>query len=434
MYALYDVINTIIFVVLAYFFLNTFLKGRNTKWYVLLSELVCWSIMEIAIVKILEFTLLFKAVFTVLCTFLFSKILFRDRMAKLLVLSIFEYMLLIVFDFAAYLLVIRFATYVDIYQANDSIVGIYGGTISQLLFLIMIIGLSLIFNKDDYKQIGATDFLKFSLFPIISISLFIVFSHYVNGKVVNEEEIDVYAYLSLVFLIANIYMYWLIKVDFESKIAFEKREMLSTHADELSKLYKEIIDEHKEIASIEHEYKNQMSLIASMVSAKKYDDLESYLNKKELSIIYSDVVNIGNPIASAIFNAKYTEAVRKGIQVRFDLDNITNLALSDSEIVIILSNLFNNAIEACSDCKNEKNISIKMKLINDTFFIDFTNTFNNEYLGNSFEFNTTKTDKKRHGFGLHNIRHIVESNDGQMDALFEGNRFSVRIIIPNIAV
>jgi len=296
----------------------------------------------------------------------------------------------------------------------------------------MIIGLSFIFRKSEFKQISVVEFIKFSVFPIISISLFIAFLCFGNEREFGSNELKFYSYLSIIFLLSNIYMYWLLKVDVENKIGLEKTRMIDAHAAELSSLYEEIKEEHKEIYSIEHEYKNRMSVITSMVASRNYDELEKYLCDIHISSASTDIVDTGNSIVSAIFNAKYAEAVRKRIQVRFDLDNLSNIKISDSDFVVVLSNLFNNAIEACETYDGEKTIYIKINNLHETLFVDFTNTCNAVDSGNELaDYFTTKKDSKHHGYGLKNIRRIVDSYEGQMDIFSDKNRFSIRIIFPN---
>ena len=57
------------------------------------------------------------------------------------------------------------------------------------------------------------------------------------------------------------------------------------------------------------------------------------------------------------------EAEQKSIEVHMEVDHMVNFPLADYDLCVVLSNLFDNAIEACEYTKKEKkeiNITIKI--------------------------------------------------------------------------
>ena len=55
-------------------------------------------------------------------------------------------------------------------------------------------------------------------------------------------------------------------------------------------------------------------------------------------------------IIDAILNSKYKETLDKGIVFIFQINDLSGIKMCDEDIVVILSNLLNNAIEACERC------------------------------------------------------------------------------------
>ena len=55
-----------------------------------------------------------------------------------------------------------------------------------------------------------------------------------------------------------------------------------------------------------------------------------------------------NPLLDALLSKKYEEASRKGVMVYFDLPDLRDMPMGQTDLVIVLSNLLNNAIEAAA--------------------------------------------------------------------------------------
>ena len=87
----------------------------------------------------------------------------------------------------------------------------------------------------------------------------------------------------------------------------------------------------------------------------------------------------------------------------------------------ILSNLFNNAIAACEKSIGKKVIELKIDYSQETLFISFANTYNDDA--------AEPKSSLMNGHGLKNIQRIVDLHGGQMD-IIKDDRFTVRLIIP----
>lgn len=426
---IYDCVNTAFFVVLAYVFLDIFFKQRPMKNVKLNLIILVWMIIEIIVAYLLESIFIAKAICTIIISIIASTLIFEERMSKKIILSFLEYCLFLSFDLLAYLIAIKVSSYVYIFEVDTTMMSIFCGSASELLFLLAVLAIRLIFKKRNNEKIPTLEYIKFSVFPALTLSLIIAIGYYSYGRILAEQEIRFYTYLAIIFLVSNIYMYWLLRIDMENKLLKEKGQLFETYAHDLTNLYEQIREEHREIAGIEHEYKNHMAVISSLAFSGKTEELREYLNEQKDSRVPADVIDTGNGIVSAIFNAKYAEAIRKNIRVRFDISNLRDVFLSDTDLVIILSNLFNNAIEACEKCDSDRVIDIKITNSNSMLFISFSNSCENDVSNYIANRKTTKENARRHGFGLNNIRRIVEAYGGQMDIVSHNKAFIIRIMI-----
>ncbi len=428
MLLIYDCVNTAFFVVLTYVFLGTFLKQRQMKNVRLYLIILLWMSLEITTAYIFENIFLAKAICTIVITAVASTVIFEGKLSKKIILSFSEYGLFLSFDFLTYLVAIKTTSYVYIFEVDNMMMSIYCGTASEVLFLIALLIIRMIFKKGENDSIPTVGYVKFSVFPALTLSLIIAIGYYSYDRNLAEQEIRFYTFLAIIFLISNIYMYWLLRIDMENKLLMEKSRLFEVYAQDLTGLYEQIKEEHREIAGIEHEYKNHLTVINSLAFSGKTRELQAYLNEQKVTRVPADVIDTGNSIVSALFNAKYAEAIRKNISVRFDISNLQGIKIKDADLVVILSNLFNNAIEACTRCKSERVIDIKMSNHNSLLFISFSNSCEDNY-STQDNYSTTKKDTQRHGFGLSNIKRIVETYGGQMDIVSKELVFIVRIMI-----
>ncbi len=88
-----------------------------------------------------------------------------------------------------------------------------------------------------------------------------------------------------------------------------------------------------------------------------------------------DCIKTNHVIIDAILNSKYREMLDKNIVFIFKINDLSGINVSDEDIVVILSNLLNNAIEACEKCPDKRVIKMKLVREKDNFIISVKNTY-----------------------------------------------------------
>ena len=92
------------------------------------------------------------------------------------------------------------------------------------------------------------------------------------------------------------------------------------------------------------------------------------------------------------------------MQIR--VSNLSALNISTESIVVMLSNLLDNAIDACIACSDEKRITISF-ICDKTIFITIDNTSNPVVFVDGKPV-TTKNNSLNHGFGVDNTCKILD--------------------------
>lgn len=112
------------------------------------------------------------------------------------------------------------------------------------------------------------------------------------------------------------------------------------------------------------------------------------------------------------------------------VSDLSEITISDEDIVVLLSNLLNNAIEACEK-SIEKMIKLKFVIENHQMILSIKNTISDMPVSIDGEFVSTKEDgEESHGIGMKNIVEVIEKYNGKHVIDYDENWFCISMIIP----
>ena len=139
------------------------------------------------------------------------------------------------------------------------------------------------------------------------------------------------------------------------------------------------------------------------------------------------LVNCHHPVLNALFNSKASEAIRQNIDVHFEVNDLSGLMIDAIDLTVLLSNLIDNAIEGCKKCAQNRSIQIQANMKASQFSFIIRNTALPVKIINN-EIPSTKSSLHLHGFGLSNIKAILNKyceeyamsyKDGYFQFIFE---------------
>ena len=85
-------------------------------------------------------------------------------------------------------------------------------------------------------------------------------------------------------------------------------------------------------------------------------------------------VKTGHPLVDTLFSRKYIIADEKGIDMDFTVNDLTDLAMENGHLVVLLSNLMDNAIEACERVESGREVRASFLLQDNEVFLSVRNT------------------------------------------------------------
>ncbi len=308
--------------------------------------------------------------------------------------------------------------------------GFIAELVSQLIVLIVVLILTIVLKKTNLSRMDYKGWIIFTLFPVFTLITITILIYAVENNLLGDMIYGL-LFLSSGLLTLNIFQLLLLDNVIERETETRKKEMLIEQATHLNQMYQSLSDEREKQKARSHDYLNHLQVMLMLARDGKFNDeiryIEEQIGKETHSI---DVIDTGNTLINAVLNVKYLEAKEKGIVIPFIADNLTNLKISDSDLVTILTNLLDNAIEAVQHC-DEKRIIFKIIREHETLYIDSSNRYSG-LLPEDYDSFTTKVDKLNHGYGISNIKKAVAANNGQCFIETDKGVFHVTITIPLI--
>lgn len=276
-----------------------------------------------------------------------------------------------------------------------------------------------------------TEWLRFLFFPVfIIVAISAMLS--VFGYVQTVEQANLLFIIAFGMIGMNIVVFYLINDVVEREAQMHENKIFQIQTKNQLEMYQSISENFDNQKRKTHEYKNQISCIESLLDKKQYSKLEEYVKKIYGSLNNEpDAINTNNVIVNAILNTKYQEADAKGIVFVFRVNDLSELKIKDEDVVTILANLLNNAIEASETCEDKKVIRFKFVKEDDMIIIAVKNTYNYDVIYENGEIKSTKTSSlDEHGVGIKNVIKIIEKYDGSYVIEDKNKEFFFSIIIP----
>lgn len=181
----------------------------------------------------------------------------------------------------------------------------------------------------------------------------------------------------------------------------------------------------EEIRRFRHDYQNHIIIVNAYLENGDTEKAKEYLNAVNMDFTNNNqAVQTGNFVADTILNVKQSKSLNSNICISF-CGFIPPYGIEDKDLSTILSNLIDNAIEACEKVLYERIIEIDAQILGTFFVLSISNPININSTDNNLK--TTKVDKKNHGIGLKNIKRAIQKYDGVFTTEIENNKFTADI-------
>lgn len=202
-----------------------------------------------------------------------------------------------------------------------------------------------------------------------------------------------------------------------------------------TKYYEEVEVINQEVRRYRHDLANHLHMLYYFLEERNIEAATEYLNRMGVDLKKINkgfyYIKTRNEAIDFILNSKLLIAREKGIKIKSTVEDMEILFIPNVDICTLLSNLLDNAIEACALYKGDESfIDLDMRLIKRNFAINIKNSANPVKTDENGNYLTNKKSGD-HGFGMLQINRIIKQYNGYISRKYENNVFETNILLMN---
>lgn len=188
---------------------------------------------------------------------------------------------------------------------------------------------------------------------------------------------------------------------------------------QIEKSYYEILEYHnQQLMLYAHDVKNHLAAIQSLsINPDVNNYIENFSGQLRKYINHCDS---GNHILDVIINKYIVACELKSIKFDYDIRLCNLIGIEDYDLVTILGNLLDNAIESAHQSKAKK-VSISTAFRNSYCIVIIENSCDSPPLTRSNKLVTTKRNSRLHGLGLQSVTKTLKRYQGDYDWEYNSN-------------
>lgn len=404
-------------IIVTYFFGRSLTKNTS-KTLKITFPLIIWCIMTCAASMLSGSPLV---PITVLISFVTYSLIYKDRMRNRILSAAMVFLAMLLAELISGILLMTIHKGDLSYIQNNHIFYLQGAIMSKL---ILFVELNVI---NQFKDRNAALVNRKTVLSLIIIVISSIISVYFIAMYVYNTDNVITSSTALCVTIVIVLSFICTFGVFNSVIASQREKSRlkeeKDHYLNMVKSFKRQREHQDEIRKINHDMKNillsVMGAIDQTDSKKAEEIISSCLDKISCGYEY------GNDTLSMLINSKKAAAEKQNIS--FEYQAVTsNIEINETDLCILLGNMLDNAIEACSHVNGERRIEFKIRSLENILYISCQNTC----AENKLNLETQKLDRQNHGIGIKSMNEIVDKYGGNIHFECDDGLFACEVILP----
>ena len=226
---------------------------------------------------------------------------------------------------------------------------------------------------DSVDRLPARQYWFFLFFPISQLALFapVYFS---LGKQPSAQSILLVIVLSLVCLTADIVWFREIRRISDNARLKAENDLLGKQIDAQREYYKLLTANYADLSMMRHDIANHIYTIRALLQDGKSDEAMQYAAKLEQARTARSVLSAcKNSIVHSFLQHRLEELTAQAISTAFEVSLAPQVGVSDTDLIIALGNLLDNAAEACASA-SEKRVWLTVTQVDGFVHMETKNT------------------------------------------------------------
>lgn len=310
-----------------------------------------------------------------------------------------------------------------------AVIGAKGGFYLFIKYLVRKINVPIYMKTNNIKTIILIGFFN----------ILIIFMTFTLYKHIEIESAIGYIYLIGMGIGAIIFSWFMYSTSKKIIYQYQQEIIWKIKEEEFHKkdfYIKSMNDILQTIRSQRHDLNNYLSTLYGLICLEDFENAKKYITKINDRVSnMNKIIETNHPVITALVSMKKNKAFEENINMILEIDMPEELSFDFVDLSIIVGNLLDNAIDACTliDERSERKIELSINIKDNYLIIQVNNTKSEKIKLETKDITgrfTTKADKENHGFGLGNIEFIVNQYNGTMNIEDFGKEFRVNISLP----
>ena len=267
-----------------------------------------------------------------------------------------------------------------------------------------------ILKVNAHYSLTTFEWLLFTLLPLMTWTAVTIMT---NASIISQEILTHMFYLALIMVGINaIIFFFMIKIKQDTQTKYEYN-MLKMQYNNIINTEENMKALYERIYSLQHDLGKHFIAIQAMAEENNCKDILSYTSSISNDYFGSSpkIIITDNDIFDAVVNTKLEFCKQKNIIPNISVDKEAVQFIKKEDIAVLFGNLFDNAIEA-AEKSTSKEINFSLQIQGEYVSIYIENSYNSNF--SDINLKTTKREMHEHGFGIKNIKKIVEERNGDI--------------------
>lgn len=250
------------------------------------------------------------------------------------------------------------------------------------------------------------------LIPIISVILCTAVLEMFHSDVIRKNEQILIIMLGIFLLNILVTYLYLIQHRYYNQ-ALDDALQISSYKQHESNL-KEIRRIYNDTEKNRHEIKRVIRMTLSLLELENISEAKAYLQEFDNTRIEEEnrQIFVEHIVLNAIISQKMEACKNNGIMMNCLVTGEMN-GVTDLDLHILLDNLLDNAIEASLQSEQKK-VDVVLSANESCIILEIGNSTYDNVLENNKRFLTSKKEKALHGYGIKNVRDIIDKYHGNL--------------------
>ena len=191
--------------------------------------------------------------------------------------------------------------------------------------------------------------------------------------------------------------------------------------------YQRMDEIHEKLRILRHDYQYHMTVLGDLAISGDHEGISSYLSDMQAKLSENEMRNYcANPVVNALLSTYAERCDRSGIAFETAVSLPEMLSIPNYDLCIILGNLLENAMDACSRLTKGRRIELWLKPLGEQLALMVQNSYDGKLAHREGGLASTKRDG---GLGLKSVETVATRYDGELTTTWDADTFTAGVTV-----